>query len=84
MEKNDNWAVGDYILDKDKDRINKIVGIRKGEHSTDILSIDIKTGFGVADPLLFMHRYWINLGNSKYWEILYGTKGKNDTNIISD
>lgn len=89
MEKSDSWNVGDIVESKEKGprSLYEIMEIRlesDGSKRVFCESIDSVNIDRVVDYLMYMDKFWVNLGNSKYWKVLYGPKGKDSTNKLSD
>lgn len=67
MEKVSNWEIGDYILYKN----NKEFRIAEITEQTEYFGLtyykvyDFVVDKSYDEPLLFMEKYWINLGNNK-------------------
>lgn len=92
MEKRSEWNLGDTILLRETKQPYKIYHIETQLNDFGMIysmglnedgNIGLSPTKYVVYPLLYMDKYFINLGNSKYWKVLYGTKSKDDTNVLS-
>ena len=67
MEKANNWNVGDYIVYKHNVdfRIGEIIGMEQKSGLTYYTIYDFTIDGIYSEYLLFMDKYWENIGNNK-------------------